>query len=93
MSNSPSRLGTGKSVQLHDNGLRAGSLLQQLPHFLSSEKIKVLAAKATEESIRLDSKARELDQEYGAGVRAVQIHIDTVNALPRGIYLTACVLM
>jgi hypothetical protein len=44
MSNSPSRLGTGKSVQLHDNGLRAGSLLEQLPAYLTSEQVQKLAA-------------------------------------------------
>ena len=84
MSNSPSSLGTGKSVQLHDNGLRVGSLLDQLPAYLTSEQVQNLAAKATEESVRLEGKARELNLEYRAGVRAIETHIDTVNALPRG---------
>jgi len=84
MSNLPSRLGTGKSVQLHDNGLRAGSLLKQLPHFLSSEQIQILAARATEENIRLEGKAEELDLEYRAVTRAIEEHIDTVHRLPGG---------
>jgi hypothetical protein len=84
MSNSPSRLGTGKSVQLHDNGLRAGSLLEQLPAYLTSEQVQKLAAEAVEESIRIEGKARELDLDYRAATRATEEHIHTVNRLPGG---------
>jgi hypothetical protein len=84
MSNSPSRLGTGKSVQLHDNGLRAGSLLEQLPAYLTSEQVQKLAAEAVEESIRIEGKARERDLDYRAATRAIEEHIPTVNRLPGG---------
>jgi hypothetical protein len=84
MSNSPSRLRTWKSVQLHDNGLRAGSLLQQLPAYLTSEQVQTLAAKAVEESIRLEGKAREQELDYRAATRAIEDHIDTVHRLPGG---------
>jgi hypothetical protein len=84
MSNLPSRPGTGKSVQLDDNGLRAGSLLDQLPAYLTSEQVQNLAAKAVEESIRIEGKARELYLDYRAATRAIEEHINTVHRLPGG---------
>jgi hypothetical protein len=60
MSNLPLRFGTGKSVQLHDNGLRAGSLIEQSIANLTREQAQNLMVEAGK--ARLDLKKKRCNR-------------------------------
>ncbi len=87
--NLPSRLDIGgKSVQLHDNGLKAGSLLDQSLAYLTREQAQNIMAKATEERIRLEVKSREQNLDYVTGTKAVEDHIGAWSMLDKSGHLT-----
>jgi hypothetical protein len=87
--NLPSRLGTGeKSVQLHDNGLKAGSLIEQSLAQLTREQAQNLMAKAAEEGLRLEAKSREQNLDYVTGKKAVEDHIDAFRMIDKSGKLT-----
>ncbi len=71
------------SVQLHDNGLRAGSLIEQSLSKLSEQQAQNLMAKASEEALRLEVKNREQNLNYVVGKKAAEDHIDTFNMLEK----------
>jgi hypothetical protein len=72
---------SNNSVQLHNNGLEAGSLISQSISRLSDHQKSELLAKAGEEALRLEVKDRSqaIDEAYGR--RAIQDHIDAVDML------------
>jgi hypothetical protein len=84
MSNLPLRFGTGKSVQLHDNGLRAGSLIEQSIANLTREQAQNLMVEAGKARLDLEKKALQQDLDYEAGSKDIELHLDTVHRLPRG---------
>lgn len=69
------------AVQLHNNGLEAGSLISQSLSRLSEHQKSELLAKAGEEALRLEVKDRSqgIDEAYGR--KAIQDHIDAVQIL------------
>jgi hypothetical protein len=81
--NLPSQIG-GRSVQLHDNGLRAGSLIEQSLANLTKEQTQNLMAEAAKVGLGLEAKAREQDLDYVSGSREIANHIDTIHRLPGG---------
>ena len=76
------------AVQLHDNGLRAGSLIENSVRNLSQEQTQALMAKAAEEALRLEVKNREQNLDYVVGKKAAEDHIDTFNMLQKDGKLT-----
>ena len=78
----------GKSVQVHGNDLKSGSLLDQSLSRLSDEQTNNLLEKAAEEAIKLEVKAREQNLDYVIGRKATEDHIDTFNQLDRNGKLT-----
>lgn len=76
------------AVQLHDNGLRAGSLIENSVRNLSQEQVQALMAKAAEEALRLEVKNREQNLDYVAGKKVAEDHIDTFNMLQKDGKLT-----
>ncbi len=77
-----------KSVKLHGNGLKLGSLLDQSLSRLSEGQINNLLEKAAEEALRLDVKAQEQNLDYVIGRKEIENHIDTFNQLDRNGKLT-----
>lgn len=71
-------------IQLHDQGLNAGSLIDQSLSRLNKEQVQNLVAKAGEEALRLEVKHREQNMDYVVGKKAVEDHIDTFNMLEKG---------
>jgi hypothetical protein len=71
-------------VRLHDNGLRAGSLIDQSVRSLNQEQVQALGSKAAEEMIRLEGKQREINLEYVAGKKVAEDHIETWDKLKGG---------
>ena len=80
----PTKSGTGNAVQLHNNGLKAGSLIDQSLSRLNEHQVQNLMAKAGEEALRLEVKNREQNMDYVVGKKAAEDHIDTFNMLERG---------
>jgi hypothetical protein len=76
--------GKGGDIQLHDNGLRAGSLIDQSLRNLDQQQAQHLMAKAAEEALRLEVKNREQNMDYVVGKKAAEDHIDTFNMLEKG---------
>ncbi|WP_312125793.1 CFI-box-CTERM domain-containing protein [Pseudomonas sp.] len=86
--NLPSQPGSERSVQLHDNGLKAGSLIGQAVSRLSKEQADNLMVKAGEEALRLEGKQHELNIEYVHGKKSLEDHIDAFAMLEKNGRLT-----
>jgi hypothetical protein len=71
------------SVQLHNNGLAAGSLIETSLSRLNKNQVQNLMAKAAEEALRLEVKNREQNMDYVVGRKATEDHIDTFNMLDK----------
>lgn len=84
----PSNQDENKEIQLHDNGLKAGSLISQAVTRLSKEQADNLMIKAGEEALRLEAKQHELNIEYVHAKKTVEDHIDTTNMLNKGGHTT-----
>ena len=72
-----------KEISLHDNGLKAGSLIDQSVRSLNQEQIQALGSKAAEEMIRLEIKQREINLEYVAGKKSTEDHVETWEMLSK----------
>ncbi len=77
------RTSNSKAVQLHNSGLRAGSLLNQSFSNLSCEQAQNLLSNAAQEALRLEVKSREQSMDYHIGRKSVEDHIETFNMLER----------
>lgn len=77
-----------RNVELHDNGLRAGSLISQAVSRLSKEQADHLMGKAGDEALRLESKQHELNIEYVHAKKTVEDAIDAFNMLEKSGRLT-----
>ena len=86
--NLPTQPGSESSVQLHDNGLKAGSLIGQAVSRLSKEQADHLMAKAGDEALRLEGKQHELNIEYVHGKKSLEDHIDAFAMLEKSGRLT-----
>lgn len=85
----PVQAQNNNAVQLHDNGLRAGSLIEHSLTRLNEQQAQSLMLKAGEEALRLEVKNREQNIDYGLGKKAAEDHIDAFNMLEKGGKLTA----
>jgi hypothetical protein len=83
MSNLPSRLGIGKSV-LHDNGLRAGSLIAQSMANLTEKQVQKLMVEARKIGLDLERKELEQDLNHKAVATQIESHLYTVHTVARG---------
>lgn len=72
-----------KLSNLHDNGLRAGSLVEQSLKLLNPEQASNLMMKAGEEALRLEVKNREQNLDYVVGKKVVEDHIQTFEMLDK----------
>lgn len=79
---------SSNQVELHDSGLRAGSLVEQALRELNPEQASNLRAKASEEALRLEVKNREQNMDYGIGRQVTIDHIDTFRMLDKSGKLT-----
>lgn len=86
--NFPSKIQSNSLQSLHDNGLRAGSLIDAAVRSLDEEQTKNLLAKAAEEALRLETKSREQNMDYIAGKKVAEDHIDTFSMLEKSGRLT-----
>lgn len=86
--NLPSQPGSESNVPLHDNGLKAGSLIAQAVSRLSKEQADHLMTKAGEEALRLEGKQHELNIEYVHGKKSLEDHIDAFAMLEKSGRLT-----
>ncbi len=68
------------AVQLHDSGLRTGSLIAQSMSRLNEQQAKNLMAKAAEEGLRLEIKQHDLNMEYVHVKKKAEDHVDLINA-------------
>jgi hypothetical protein len=72
------------NVQLHNNGLRAGSLIEQSLSRLTEQQAQNLMSKAGEEALRLEVKNREQNMDYVAGKKVMEDHIEVFATLEKG---------
>lgn len=77
--NLPARRGD-RSVHLHDNGLRAGNLIDTAISRLDEEQIKALGVKAAEAALDIEKKRTQQNLDYVTGKKVVEDHIDTWDA-------------
>jgi hypothetical protein len=73
--------GTRRSVKLHDNGLRAGNLIEGAIARLDESQIKALGMKAAEAALELQKRQSEQNIDYASGKKAVEDHVETWDAL------------
>lgn len=79
----PAQARNSNAVQLHDNGLRAGSLIEHSLARLDKSQARNLMARAGEEALRLEVKSREQNMDYVAGKKTIEDHIDAFNMLDK----------
>ncbi|MEI7842119.1 MAG: CFI-box-CTERM domain-containing protein [Gallionellaceae bacterium] len=79
----PASKNSNHSVQLHNNGLAAGSLIETSLSRLNKNQVQNLMAKAAEEALRLEVKNREQNMDYIVGRKATEDHIHTFNMLDK----------
>jgi len=72
-----------KAVQLSDNGLRAGNMIDTALANLTQEQVSALGVKAAEELLRLKVKAQEQGMDYVEGKKAIEDHIEAFDALDK----------
>jgi hypothetical protein len=72
-----------KVVQLSDNGLRAGNMIDTALANLSQEQVSALGMKTAEELLRLKVKAQEQGMDYVEGKKAIEDHIAAFDALDK----------
>ncbi|RIV27050.1 hypothetical protein DYU11_01660 [Fibrisoma montanum] len=70
------------------NSLKPGSLIDQSLSNLSQEQIQNLMAKAAEEALRLEVKAREQNFDYKSGRQALEDHIEAFSNLDKKDFTT-----
>lgn len=71
------------AVQLHNNGLNSGSIIEQSLGNLNEQQARNLMTKAAEEGLRLEVKNREQNMDYILGKKAAEDHIDTFSMLEK----------
>lgn len=79
--NLPSTNRTPGSVELHDNGLRAGNLIDQALSRLDPDQVRALGVKAGEEALKLQARQAQQNIDYVTGKKVVEDHIQTWDAL------------
>jgi hypothetical protein len=80
----PAQPENNNNVQLHNNGLRAGSLIEQSLSRLTEQQAQNLMSKAGEEALRLEVKNREQNMDYLAGKKVMEDHIEVFATLEKG---------
>jgi hypothetical protein len=70
-----------RSVKLHDNGLRAGNIIDGAISRLDDSQVRALGVKAAEAAIELNKRQTEQNIDYVSGKKAVEDHVDTWDAL------------
>lgn len=81
--NLPTEIKNENSVQLHSNGLKAGSLIDQSLSRLNQDQAQNLMAKAGEEALKLEVKSRTQNLDYVVGKKAIEDHIETFDMLDK----------
>ena len=80
--NLPVQTDEGKrSVQLHDNGLRAGNLISGAISRLDDDQVKALGVKAAEAAIDLEKRQTQQNIDYVGGKKVVEDHVEAWDAL------------
>lgn len=69
------------SVRLHDNGLRAGNLIDSAISRLDDSQVQALGVKAAEAALELQKRQTQQNIDYVTGKKVVEDHIDTWDAL------------
>lgn len=83
--NLPARSGDSKrSVELHDNGLRAGNIIETAISRLDEDQVKALGVKAADAALELQKRQSQQNIDYVAGKKGVEDHIDAWDALNKG---------
>lgn len=72
---------TGRSVRLHDNGLRAGNLIDSAISRLDDGQVKAVGVKAAELALELQKRQTQQNIDYATGKKVVEDHVDTWEAL------------
>jgi hypothetical protein len=78
----------GNEIRLHDNGLKAGSLIDQSIRSLNHEQVQAIGSTVAAEIARLEVKQREINLEYVVGKKSAEDHIETWDMLGKGGKLT-----
>ena len=73
-----------RAVQLHDNGLRAGNLIDQALSRLDPEQVKALGVKAGEAALELQKRQTQQNIDYTTGKKVIEDHVDTFGMLEKG---------
>lgn len=71
------------NVQLHENGLQSGSLINQAAARLSKAQAEHLMGRAGDELLKLETKQHDLNIEYVHGKKSMEDHIDAFNMLEK----------
>lgn len=79
--NLPARGDERRPATLHDNGLRAGNLIDQAISRLDDDQVKALGVKAAEAALELQKRQTQQNIDYTTGKKVVEDHVDTWDAL------------
>lgn len=81
--NLPARTDGQRNPALHDNGLRAGNLIDQAISKLDEQQVKALGEKAAQVALDLQAQQARQNLNYHTGKKVVEDHIDTFNNLSK----------
>jgi hypothetical protein len=87
--NLPAVSNTNKSVALNDNGLRAGSLIDQSIRNLTQEQVSALGVKAAEKAIDIEEMRAKILIKSEEGRRHTEDHIEAFDKLDKRGKLTS----
>ena len=87
--NLPAVTNTNKSVALNDNGLRAGSLIDQSIRNLTQEQVSALGVKAAEKAIDIEEMRAKILIKSEEGRRHTEDHIEAFDRLDKRGKLTS----
>jgi len=79
--NLPAPTDDKRSMRLHDNGLRAGNLIDVAISRLDEKEVKALGVKAADAALELQKRQTQQNIDYTTGKKVIEDHVDTFDAL------------
>jgi hypothetical protein len=82
MSNLPVKRSNSDLAPLHDNGLRAGSLIEQSLASLTREQTHTLRLKAAEKAFESEANTQKNNDLFDSAKKSVSMHVQAAHSLP-----------
>lgn len=79
--NLPAKSGEQRPQELHDNGLRAGDLINQAISKLNNDQVEAIGVEAAKQALDLQVRQAKQNIDYVTGKKVTEDHIEAWNTL------------